>query len=202
MDFRIYADPFSMEKDLRDLASRYVVRLVSTYSRPWKTQDSTYPHRLPPEAQDFCESTTQPNGEPRIWARPWNFVPGGDYTGFIAGRPGLPISENPLAEVGCTYAVRGFDFGYLGLLWLDDLLWREGRWVVPLDNVYESGITPLVRQARREGDLAPAGPKGANVLEKVRQAYRILLTRAIRGMFVWIPDDETRRHMVASLSEP
>jgi DUF2075 family protein len=126
-------------------------------------------------------------------------VPGQDYTGFVAGRIGMPIHDDPLCEVGCTYAVRGFDFDYLGLLWLDDLAWRDGKWVSDLTNVHESGISLLVRQARREGRIAPAGPRGVNVLEKVRQAYRILLTRAIRGMFVWIPDIETRTHVLASL---
>lgn len=200
MDFRLYDDPFVLESDLRALSTEYVVRFVSTYSRPWKTKDSTYPHRLPPEGLDFYERVRFADGAERVWSRPWNFVPGGDYTGFVAGRAGLPISDDPLCEVGCTYAVRGFDFDYIGLLWLDDLLWRDGRWVVPLANVYESGISPIVRRARREGEIAPVGPEGANVLEKVRQAYRILLTRGIRGMLVWIADEETRRHVAASLA--
>lgn len=199
MDFRIYDDPFALEYDLRALSKDYVVRLVSTYSRAWKTKDSTYPHRLPPEGLDFCERVSLASGEERVWCRPWNFVPGGDYTGFVAGRKGLPIADDPLCEVGCTYAVRGFDFDYLGLLWLDDFVWRDDRWVVPLDNVHETGIGPIVRRARREGKIAPAGPEGANVLEKVRQAYRILLTRGIRGMFVWIADEETRAHVRSSL---
>jgi hypothetical protein len=199
MDFRVYSDPFEMERDLRALSGRHIVRLLSTYSRKWKTERCTYPHRLPPEELDFSERVTLPNGEERIWARPWNFVPGGDYTGFIAGRVGLPIHEDPLCEVGCTYAVRGFDFDYVGLLWLDDLIWRDGRWLVQLENVHETGISQLVKAARREGVLAPVGPKGANVLERVRQAYRILLTRAIRGVFVWIPDEVTRSHVAASL---
>ena len=200
MDFRVYSDPFEMERDLRSLSDRHVVRLLSTYSREWKTEGSTYPHRLPPEALDFHETVTLPNGEQRVWSRPWNFVPGGDYTGFIAERAGLPIHDDPLCEVGCTYAVRGFDFDYVGLLWLDDLIWRDGRWLVQLEHVHESGIGQLVRAARPEGPVAPAGPKGANVLERVRQAYRILLTRAIRGVFVWIPDMQTREHVVSSLS--
>ncbi|HLS56753.1 MAG TPA: DNA/RNA helicase domain-containing protein [Zeimonas sp.] len=200
MDFRILANPFEMERELRRRADgRHTVRLVSTYSRPWKTEGSTYPHRLPPDALDFREVVEMPDGERRIWSRPWNFVPGQDYTGFVAGRPGLPIHDDPLCEVGCTYAVRGFDFDYLGLLWLDDLVWRDGQWKVQLENVHESGIGVMVRQALREGAVAPAGPRGANVVEKVRQAYRILLTRAIRGVFVWIPDAETRSHVAASL---
>jgi predicted RNase H-like HicB family nuclease len=37
------------------------------------------------------------------------------------------MHTDPLCEVGCPYAVRGFDFDYLGLLWLGDLLWGDGR---------------------------------------------------------------------------
>jgi hypothetical protein len=166
MDFRVFRDPFEMESELRRLASQYTVRLVSSYSRPWNTRESTFPHRLPPEAMDFHERVELRDGSSRTWSRPWNFVPGGDYTGFIAGRPGLPIHDDPLCEVGCTYAVRGFDFDYLGLLWLDDLLWRDGRWMARLENVHESGISALVREAKREGSLAPLGPKGTNVIEK------------------------------------
>lgn len=199
MEFRVFRDPFQMEHELRSLRDRHTVRLVSTYSRPWKTENSTFPHRLPPEAMDFHELVELPDGSKRAWSRPWNFVPGGDYTGFVAGRAGLPIYDDPLCEVGCTYAVRGFDFDYLGLLWLDDLLWRDGRWTAQLEKVHESGISVLVRAALREGPVAPTGPKGANVIEKLRQAYRILLTRAIRGVFVWIPDDETREHVKDSL---
>lgn len=199
MDFRVFDDPFEMEAQLRKHAATYRVRLVSTYSRPWKTEDSTFPHHLPMEELDFCEAVSTSAGVKK-WARPWNFVPKGDYTGFIAGRLGLPIHDDPLCEVGCTYAVRGFDFDYLGVLWLDDLLWRNGHWTVPLKNVYESGIRPLVKQALKEGPAAPEGPKGQDVVDKVRQAYRILLTRGIRGMFVWIPDVETRTHVLATLA--
>lgn len=200
MDFRIFADPFAMEEELRKLSGKHVVRLVSSFSRPWKTEGFPDPHRLPAEAQDFSEPVVLPSGERRTWARPWNYVPKGDYTGFIAGRKGAPIHEDPLCEVGCTYTVRGFDFDYLGLLWLDDLLWRDGGWVVPLKNVHETGISRMVARARTEGETAPAGPRGANVLEKVRQAYRILLTRAIRGVFVWIADEPTRLHVARCLS--
>ncbi len=199
MDFRVFREPFTMERELRRLASANTVRLVSTYSRRWKTESARDPHRLPPQAQDFHEDVDMRDGKHRPWNRIWNFVPKSDYTGFVAGRPGTLIADDPLCEVGCPYAVRGFDFDYLGLLWLDDLLWRNGRWVVDLENVHESGISVLTRGARREGRFAPTGPAGANVLEKVRQAYRILLTRAIKGMFVWIPDHETREHVLGSL---
>ena len=35
-----------------------------------------------------------------------------------------------LSEVGCPYAVRGFDYDYVGILWLDDLIWRGHHWEI------------------------------------------------------------------------
>lgn len=109
------------------------------------------------------------------------------------------MHDDPLCEVGCPYAVRGFDFHYVGLLWLDDLLWRGGQWVVNVSNVHESGIKLIRTRAAREGSLAPAGPHGEILRQKVVRAYRILMTRAIHGMYVWVPDDETREHLARSL---
>ena len=47
--------------------------------------------------------------------------PGNDYTWYVTGHPAGRISSDPLCEVGCTYAVRGFDYDYVGILWLNDL---------------------------------------------------------------------------------
>jgi DUF2075 family protein len=105
-----------------------------------------------------------------------------------------------LAEVGCTYAVRGFDFHYVGLVWLDDLVWRDGEWKVQIEKVHESGISAYVTKASKEGPLAPAGPHGQALLEKMTQAYRILMTRAIKGLYIWAADEETRNHLKASLA--
>lgn len=34
------------------------------------------------------------------------------------------MHQDPLSEVGCPYVVRGFDFDYVGLLWLEDIYVR------------------------------------------------------------------------------
>jgi DUF2075 family protein len=121
---------------------------------------------------------------------------------YVQARPGTVMAKDPLSEVGCPYAVRGFDFGYVGLIWLDDLVWRTDRWVVQVDNVHESGVRLIKTRALREGVVAPAGPNGTILLEKVAQAYRILLSRAILGLFVWASDQETRQHLRNSFKSP
>ena len=198
-DFRVFEDPISMESALRREVSRgNSARLLSTYSRKWVTQEHSNPHDLPASMMDFCEHPIASDFE-RTWSRIWNVVPlrTDDYSFFVQGVPGSALASDPLCEVGCPFAVRGFDYDYVGVLWLEDLVWRTGRWVVDLEFVHESGLRDLLRRARKEG---PHGDAVIAVQKKVQQAYRILLTRALRGLFVWVKDRETREHLCASLT--
>ncbi|ROO27062.1 hypothetical protein SAOR_09580 [Salinisphaera orenii MK-B5] len=95
--------------------------------------------------------------------------------------------------MGCTYAVRGFDFDYVGILWMSDLVWRTNRWCVDPQHVHESGVINTASRARRERD--PDTEARDQLLQSVKQAYRILLTRALRGVYLWIEDEETRKHL-------
>ena len=124
---------------------------------------------------------------------------GKDYTAFVRAADGSRMADDPLCEVGCPFAVRGFDYDYTGILWLNDLLWRHGHWTANLTAVHERGITNVVARARNERALR--GPANAEVLQRTLQAYRILLTRALRGIYLWIPDEETRQYIRESLDD-
>lgn len=198
-EFKLVDTPLELEQELSARAAEgNSVRILSSYSREWKTVGAAAPHDLPAEMQDFCE-TYEENGQQKKWARIWNFVPQGgtDYTAFIRGAPGFKMAEDPLCEVGCPYAVRGFDYDYVGVLWLNDLLWRNRRWEINVDMVHERGIANLARQARRE--KSSSGKATRQLLERTLQAYRIVFTRGLRGVYLWIPDKETRTYLEDSL---
>lgn len=199
-DFQLFDTPAELESALRARATEgNSVRLLSSYSRKWKTRNATSPHDVPMSMQDFCETYVD-NGSDRLWSRVWNFVPQGgtDYTAFIRAAPGTKMADDPMCEVGCPYAVRGFDYDYVGILWLNDLIWRDSGWQVNNAAVHESGIINLVRRARRETSLG--GPAHSELLQRVTQAYRILLTRPLKGAYLWVPDNDTRGYIEASLS--
>jgi DUF2075 family protein len=168
-EFKIFDNPVDLETALRlKQSDGNSVRLLSSYSRKWKTRNATAPHDLPPSMQDFCECYSD-NGTARLWSRVWNFVPrnGTDYTAFIRAAPGSRMANDPLCEVGCPYAVRGFDYDYIGILWLDDLLWRNGKWSVNYDAVHEGGFLQLLNRARVEGL-----PEGLQNIELLGALYR------------------------------
>jgi hypothetical protein len=197
-DFRIFAEPDTWESSLRKItASAQTVRLLAAYCREWKTDGMANPHDLPGKLMDFYEPYA---GGRRYWSRIWNFVPqnGTNYTWFVRAHPAGKVAVDPLCEVGCPYAVRGFDYDYVGILWLNDLLWRGNHWGINLDAVHESGISNLVERARREH--GENGEATTEVLQRTVQAYRILFTRALKGAYVWIADRETRQYITESLS--
>lgn len=200
MEVRLFDTPDTWESALRErVVAGSGARLLSTYSRPWATKGVASPHELPDSEMDFYESY-RAGAKAKKWSKVWNFVPrGDDYTWFVAGHPAGKIAEDPLCEVGCPYAVRGFDYDYVGIAWLDDLVWRDGQWRVNSLKVHESGVSTLTNAARREERAGKTGPASQELLDRVRQAYRILFTRGIKGVYLWIPDEETRQHVIGSL---
>lgn len=196
MQLQVAGDPFALEETLGAWARHGCsVRLVAPFARPWLTappKKGKQPKRSEP---DFAIPVDRGQGQ-EVWTRRWNYVPGGtDYTFFIQAPPGSPMAKDPLAEVGCPYVLRGFDFDWIGLLWLSDLVWRGDRWRVLLENVHETGIGSAVRGARREVAEGKEGKDYHDVLLRTRQAYRILLTRAMKGLIIWFEDPETRQHV-------
>ena len=64
--------------------------------------------------------------------------------------------------------------------------------------VHEGGILNVLRRSRQES--AADGPETRELLLRVAQAYRILLTRSLKGAYLWIPDAETRVYITTSFA--
>lgn len=188
-----------MEAALRAKVGRgHSARLLASFSRKWITKNvGGDVHSLPGDMLDFQFQIEGATSLQR-WSRPWNVVPGGvDYAAFIQGPPGVKIYNDPLAEVGCPYAVRGFDFDYVGLLWLDDLAWVNGSWEVHPKNVHETGLKRSVGRALKEKESD--GPHHRHLLKKVSESYRILMTRALKGLFIWFENESTKGFFLEQL---
>lgn len=195
MSLEFFDTPDDMEGYLRaKIASGLSARLLASYWTKWRTDGVAEPSTFPPEMQDFQIAYRDRLGRDRVWSRPWNFVPRGTgYELFVQATAGSAMASDPLCEVGCPYVVRGFDFDYIGILWGPDLVWRRNRWVVDVGHVHETGLTRLVGQARKEADVN--GPRNVELQKRVWQAYRILLTRALRGVGLYVVDPETRDYL-------
>jgi Uncharacterized conserved protein len=186
------------------------IRLLSSYSVPWVSRDVL-------DAEHSCEGSfydfvlDDKNG--KVFKKYWNNPNG--YEIFVQAASGA-MERDPLCEVGCPYVVRGFDYDYVGILWLDDLVRRNGKWMLSFKNVFETGNDSTKVKARDEQvrhkprgvtqgvfldqlDLIDADddtmPRTRELFECVMQAYRILLTRTIKGARIYIKDEETREYV-------
>lgn len=97
--------------------------------------------------------------------------------------------ESYYSQVGSIYSVQGFEFDYIGLIFGDDLVWRQGSWIGDLNKNRDKGF----KQGLRTGN--------ANPTEQIRNIYRVLLTRGIQGTYVFFLDKETRKRF-EKLLEP
>ena len=100
--------------------------------------------------------------------------------------PGIPKSDfwasaKPrISQVGCVYTAQGFEFDYVGVIFGPDLVYRpmNGGWVgqrdQSSDRVVRSGVTE------------------AEFTDFVKSTYRVLLTRGLRGCYVYFMDASTR----------
>ncbi|MGB3763436.1 MAG: DNA/RNA helicase domain-containing protein, partial [Ornithinimicrobium sp.] len=75
------------------------------------------------------------------------------------------------------YTAQGFEYDYSGVIMGPDLVWRDDHWVARPE---ESHDTPVKRGTHAEFDSA------------VRNTYKVLLTRGMRGSTVMSTDSETQ----------
>lgn len=118
------------------------------------------------------------------WKRPWNRRPHWKKQYKPENHPYTLWAQTPVGEgqVGCIYSAQGFEFDHIGVIWGEDLVWRNGQWV---------------SQKKRSFDRPVKG--STKMLQLVRNAYRVLLTRGLRGAKLLILDPETRVHVEESV---
>ena len=88
-----------------------------------------------------------------------------------------------LDKVGCIYTAQGLGFDYVGFIWWDDLVWRKDHWEFHIDKV-----------TRYDYQLRNSVTRNANNNDLLLNIYRVMLTRAKKGLAIWFKDEETKQH--------
>lgn len=111
--------------------------------------------------------------------RPWNARP--DMTGLPKGVPKADYwAHDPggIEQVGCIYTAQGFEFDYVGVIWGRDLRYRPGEgWVGDRSENRDA----MVRGSRER------------LVELLKNTYRVLLSRGMKGCYVHFMDEETEK---------
>lgn len=157
-------------------AEGYSCRFVAGYCWPWSKPDGL--GKLVPDVSD-------PSFEG--WSAPWIEKTGKDLKPLDHQYFKWATQPEYIEQVGSIYSAQGFEFDWVGLIWGEDLVWRGDRWIAqPKKN----------RDRAFKRDLQKGGE---DPLQKLKNIYRVLLTRGMRGSFVFIVDPETRAHVSDAL---
>ena len=200
--FEIKDTPAQMEQTVRNYHTNEnaTVRLLSSYSVEWKTKGMLPESKqnLPANKKDFYIS----NGDGTYFSRCWNTP-----NEFVAPLTNDTMIDDPLCEVGYPQEIRGWDFSYFGILWLDDVIWRNNRWQINMEHIsFDRGIaskrTAVTKKHSKNLRFIYMGmsPEIDKLCITMFNIYRVLLTRAIKGNVLYVKDKETREYLRSLLA--
>lgn len=171
-EFRIVSSVQELETKIREKAATGSARLVAGFCWPWSNPTSD--GSLPADVQLSD------------WAMPWNARPDAGRLGkgipksnFWASDPG------GLDQVGCVYTAQGFEFDYVGIIFGLDLRydWDNNEWIGDKKHSHDT----VVKRSKEQ------------FLELVKNTYRVLFTRGIKGCYVHFMDEGTRKFFQSRL---
>jgi DUF2075 family protein len=108
------------------------------------------------------------------------------------------LRPDSVKEVGCIHTCQGLDLDYVGVIVGPDLICRD-----------ETILTDAAKRAKTDASikgykkLLKTNPKEAKAKADliIKNTYRTLMTRAMKGCYVYFTDDETRRFFQSRLGQ-
>lgn len=93
-------------------------------------------------------------------------------------------------QVGCVYTAQGLGYDYVGFIWWEDLVWRTDHWETDIKRVTEYDL--LLKNSLNDS---------GNYDYLLFNIYRVLLTRAKKGIYIWFKDKETKEHFLSIVGQ-
>lgn len=171
-EFRIVDSLQELELCIREKSQEGSARITAGFCWPWSSPNS--------------DGTLVSDVQLGDWKMPWNAKPD-------AGRlaKGIPKSNfwaaesGGLDQVGCVYTAQGFEFDYVGIIFGLDLRydWEKNEWFGDKKHSYDT----VVKRSKDQ------------FIDLVKNTYRVLFTRGIKGCFVYFADEDTRKFFQSRL---
>lgn len=131
----------------------------------------------------------------------WKWVSKGDRDAHDIELDGLALrwngtdkdwvaSAGSVKEVGSIHTIQGYDLNYAGVIVGPDLRYDPDRDQVVFDRANYFDVQGMKNNAKRGITYSDE-----DILQYVQNIYAVLLTRGIRGTFVYVCDDAMREYM-------
>lgn len=174
-EFKVFSSPNELQDAIFEKNKvKNKARLVAGYCWDWNSKKD-------PKAYDIVMN------EHRFKMR-WNLS---QYGGLWL------IDPNSVSEIGCIHTCQGLELDYIGVIIGPDLVIRNGK--VVTDVTKRSKMDMSVRGYKR---LLKSGI--GNPLERfdqiIKNTYRTLMTRGLKGCYIYCSDKETEEYFRHQLS--
>lgn len=172
-DFQIVSSPQELEDMIRGKsASGFTARVAAGFCWPWSV------------ARD--DGTLVDDVVIGDYRRPWDAKPESKKLA-----PGIPPASlwatdpNGINQIGCVYNIQGFELDYVGVIWGPDLRYDldKQQWI---GDKTKSADAMVKRSKEGFTDL-------------VKNTYRVLLSRGMKGCYVHFMDKDTERFIRSRL---
>lgn len=100
-------------------------------------------------------------------------------------------SKNAPEEVGSIYTVQGDDLNYVGIIIGNDLLYRNEKLIFNREACADSGA--MKRSQRQVANNEQISED--DILEQILRTYRILMNRAVKGVYIYACDEELSKYL-------
>jgi DUF2075 family protein len=175
MEFKIFGSPQELHREVerKNSESANSARMVAGFCWPWSNPNS--------------DGTLVDDVVIGEYKRPWNAKPD---SGRLA--QGIPSSNlwaydaKGVEQIGCIYTIQGFEFDYVGVIFGRDLAYdaKSKAWVGDPKQSYDS----VVKRDREQ------------FLRNVKNTYRVLLTRGMKGCYACFLDKSTENYFGSRLA--
>jgi len=174
-DFRIFPSVEGLDAAIRQRAKDgFTARVAAGFCWPWSDArpDGTLEHDV--VVGDY--------------RRPWNAKPGSRLARGIPDASLWATDPNGINQIGCIYTIQGFELDYVGVIWGRDLRYDldAQEWV---GDKVQSADSVVKRSREKFVDL-------------VKNTYRVLMTRGMKGCYVHFMDKNTERFVRSRIEAP
>lgn len=174
-DFRVVDSPVDLHALIEERNVHNRARVVAGYCWEWASRNN--PDLADIEFPEFG------------YARQWNLTVDGSL---------WLIAPNSVEQIGCIHTCQGLEVDYIGVVIGNDLLFRDGSLQTKV--AHRARQDRSVRGWRRLMKEDPLGT-AERVDAIIRNTYRTLLTRGMKGCFVYCTDFETQEYFKRQLGQ-
>lgn len=172
-EFKVFDSPQALHDAIDEKNHGNKARVVAGYCWPWLSKKA-------PNAADIVIGD---------YTRQWNL----DQDGSL-----WIIAENSIEQVGCIHTCQGLEVDYIGVIIGPDLVVRDGNVVTSPNerDKHDKSIRGWKKMMKEQPALAK---KETDLI--IKNTYRTLMTRGMKGCYLYCTDKETAQFFKSRLSQ-